>query len=73
MAKDYVCIHEYANTALEAVPGSGDAFYWLIYAMVRLGTTEIARNELKLAEQALTQEDYEDLVKRLKNSCGELP
>lgn len=65
MAHDYVCIHEYANTAIKAVPGSVDAYYWLIYAMNRLGTTEIAKNELRVAKQVLTYEEYCDLLIRL--------
>lgn len=65
MAHDYVCIHEYANTAIKAVPGSVDAYYWLIYAMNHLGTTEIAKNELRVAKQVLTSEEYSDLLIRL--------
>ena len=59
------CILEYANTALGAIPGSVDAYYWLIYAMNHLGMGEIAKNELKAARQALTDNDYEDLLKKL--------
>lgn len=28
MANDYVCIHEYANHALQVVPSNADAHYW---------------------------------------------
>ena len=66
MANDYVCILEYANIALGAIPGSADAYYWLIYAMNHLGMGEIAKNELKAAKQALTENDFEDLLKKLK-------
>ncbi len=62
---DYVCIHEYANIAIQAVPGSADAHYWLVYAMQHLGTPEIARNQLHAAKQALTEEDYNDILQRL--------
>lgn len=65
MANDYVCILEYANIALGAIPGNVDAYYWLIYAMNHLGMGEIARNELKAAKQALTDCDYADLLIRL--------
>lgn len=64
-ANDYVCIYEYANIARSAVPDSGDAYYWLIYAMKQLGMTEIARNELRAAKQVLTEDDYRDLINRL--------
>ena len=33
--------------------------------MTHLGMTEIARNELHAAKQILTEDDYQDLVKRL--------
>lgn len=66
MANDYVCILEYANIALGAIPGSADAYYWLIYAMDHLGMGEIARNELKAAKHALTENDYDDLLKKLE-------
>lgn len=65
MCHDYVCIHEYANIAIQAVPGSADAHYWLVYAMQHLGTPEIARNQLHAAKQALTEDDYADVLKRL--------
>ena len=65
-ANDYVCIHEYANIAIQSVPGSADAYYWLIYAMQHLGTPEIARNELHAAKQALTAEDFQDILQRLQ-------
>lgn len=66
-AKNYVCIHEYANNALGAIPGSPDPYYWLIYAMNHLGMGEIARSELKAAKQVLTEEDFKDLLDRLNN------
>lgn len=64
-ANDYICIHEYANIAIQAVPGSADAYYWLIYAMIHLGTPEIAKQELCAAKQALTPDDYLDVLARL--------
>ena len=51
---------------LSAIPSSPDAYYWLIYAMTHLGLQEIDRNELRAAQQVLTENDYEDLVIRLK-------
>lgn len=67
-ANDYVCIHEYANTAIGAIPGNADAHYWLIYAMMHLGMAEIARSALQAAKQVLTENDYHDLTERLKNA-----
>lgn len=65
LAKDYVCIHEYANHALQVVPSNADAHYWLIYAMQHLGTPEIAMKQLQAAKRLLTTEYYNDLLKRL--------
>ena len=65
MANDYVCILEYANIALKAVPESADAYYWLTYAMYHLGMDEIARNELRAASKALTPQSYHDLLEKL--------
>lgn len=62
----YVCIMEYANIALGAIPGNADAYYWLIYAMNHLGMGEIAKNELKAAKQALTENDFDDLLNKLE-------
>lgn len=65
LAHDYVCIHEYAGIAVQAVPGSADAHYWLTYAMLKLGTTELARNELRAAKQLLNDEEYQSILRRL--------
>ena len=64
-AKDYVCIYEYANIAVQSLPGNLDAQYWLIYSMNRLGNQDISRNQLRTAEQVLTDEDYRELLHRL--------
>lgn len=68
LAHDYVCIHEYAGIAVQAVPGSADAHYWLAYAMLKLGTTELAKNELQVAKQMLTEDEYLDVLRRLEIS-----
>ena len=66
LAHDYVCIHEYAGIAVQAVPGSADAHYWLAYAMLKLGTTALAKNELQVAKQMLTEDEYHDVLRRLE-------
>lgn len=68
LAHDYVCIHEYAGIAVQAVPGSADAHYWLTYAMLKLGTTELAKNELLAAKLLLTAEEYQGILRRLEIS-----
>lgn len=65
LAKDCVCIHEYANYALQVVPSNADAHYWMIYAMQHLGMPEIAMKQLQAAKRLLTTEYYNDLLKRL--------
>lgn len=64
--KDYVSIHEYATEAVRIVPGNPDGYYWLVLAMNKLGTYEIAKNLLRVAQQMLIDEDYQDLLRRLK-------
>ena len=53
---------------MQAVPGSADAHYWLVYAMLKLGTTELAKNELRAASQLLTDEEYQDILQRLREN-----
>ena len=65
MAGDSVCILEYANIAVRAIPGCLDAHYWLIYAMNHVGMREMANSQLKVARQILTEEDYDALLDRL--------
>lgn len=65
IARDYVCILEYANIAIRAIPGCLDAHYWLIYAMNHIGMGEMAKSQLKAARQVLTEEDYDVLLDRL--------
>lgn len=65
MAGDYVCILEYANIAIRAIPGCLDAHYWLIYAMNHIGMGEMANSQLKVARQVLTDEDYVELLDKL--------
>lgn len=66
IAGDYVCILEYANTAIRAIPGCLDAHYWLIYAMNHIGMGEMANSQLKAARQMLTDEDYVELLDKLR-------
>lgn len=65
-ANDYVCILEYANIAVKALPQNAEMHYWLIYAMTRLGAPEMARSQKTAAKQMLTEDDYADLLDRLE-------
>ena len=64
-ANDYVCILEYANIAVKALPKNAEMHFWLIYAMTRLGAPEMAKSQMAAAKQMLTEEDYTDLINRL--------
>lgn len=42
----------------------------MIYSMYRQGATEMAKAELRAAEQHLTSEEYSELVQHLKKIKG---
>ena len=64
-ANDYVCILEYANIAVKALPKNAEMHFWLIYAITRLGAPEMAKSQMAAAKQMLTEDDYTDLINRL--------
>lgn len=65
--RHYSGIQEYASKALQIDPRNTDAYYWLIAALHQLGSPEIAKSELRMAQRLLDESDYEDLLSRLKN------
>lgn len=68
--KDYADVHQYASQSLQIEPGNLRAYYWMIYALYRQGATEMAKAVLRTAEQNLTREEYEELVRNLKKING---
>ena len=62
---DYSCIEKYAGRALQIVPGNKDAWYWQIIAMSKTGLSEAAKRKLAKAQEALIEEEYEELLERL--------
>ena len=66
MANDYVCIHEYANIAIQAVPGSADAYYWLIFAMQHLDTPHIF---LENGTQTVKMQ-FDTIPQKIQNRCN---
>ena len=66
---DYHGVHEYAANAIHVLSGSPELYFWLIYSIQRLGATEIAKSELRIAKQTLLPEDYAQLLNRL-NALG---
>lgn len=67
---DYSEIHLYATQSLSIEPGNMRAYYWLIYAMYRMGATEMAKSEVKEAERYLTREEYLELIRYLRQLKG---
>lgn len=47
-------------------PHSIDGYYWMIYAMFQLDHPEMARGELRMAQRNLLEEEYDELIERLK-------
>ncbi len=64
--KDFADIHQYATQALQIEPGNLQAYYWLIYSLYSQGATEMAKSELRVAQQNLTEEEYDELVQCVK-------
>ena len=70
--KDYACVQKYAAKGLQFAPHSEDMYFWMIRSMIRVGHSEIARGELRMAQTRLLDEEYAALVERLKE-VGEMP
>ncbi len=65
-AGDYFDIHQYATRSLEIEPGNIKVRYWLIFAMYRLGSVEMAKSEVERSKELLTAEEYDALIRLLK-------
>jgi len=66
--KDYHNLHRYAAQALAVDPGNKTAHYWLIYAMAQRGADEMAKTQVQIAQEALTDEEYYELVNASKKA-----
>lgn len=64
-AENYSDTERYALKALSLDNANKDAYYWLIRAMNRLGSSEMAKGELKTAEKFLLFEEYQVLLDEL--------
>lgn len=62
-ANDFTGVQQYAARAVELTPENARAHYWLIHAMNHLGTLELARNQIAIAKDKLTREEYDNLKK----------
>lgn len=66
LGRDYVCIQHYASKVLLIAPHSIDGYFWMIYAMYKLDHPEMARGELRMAQRNLLEEEYDELIERLR-------
>lgn len=62
-AGDYAGVQQYANRAIELTPENIRAHYWLICAMNKLETYELAKNQITQAKSKLTSEEWASLKK----------
>lgn len=65
-AHDYKDIQKYASQSLVLDSANKEAYLWLILAMDKLGSVEMAKGELRTAEKVLIDEEYQDLLTELK-------
>ena len=70
--KDYASVHHFAAKARQFAPYSEDLYFWMIRSIMKVGHTELARGELRMAQNKLLEEEYAALVERLKE-VGDLP
>lgn len=63
---NYVSVQLCASKALGIDKYNVDVYHWLIRSMRKSGSPEMANGELKMAEQLLTKEEYELLMKKLE-------
>lgn len=66
--QDYANVQKYASLALTLDKASVDAYYWLIRAKRQRDSLSMARGELRMAEQILTDEEYAELLQKLEKT-----
>lgn len=62
----YQTVYDEAKRALSVEKGNLLLYYWMIYSLIKQGTTEIAKQTLQMARACLTEEDYKELVEKLR-------
>ena len=63
----YRTIYEEAKRALSIEKGNRTLYYWMIVSLIKQGTAESANQVMQIAKQSLTEIDYVELTKKLKN------
>ena len=66
--KDYHNLHKYAAHSLTVESGNMKAYYWLMVAMCNMGAIEMAKTQIEMAKENLTDEEYYDLIEALKRA-----
>lgn len=61
-------VTKYATQSLVLSPENKDAYYWLIRALKKQGLSEMARSQLKMASNSLTEEEYAELTSHLEEA-----
>ena len=60
---NYQAIYDEAKRSLAIEKGNKAVYYWMIRSLVKQGTTESAKQVLRLAKCSLLEEDYHELLK----------
>lgn len=65
---DYQCVHAYASQALLIDPDNLRCYYWMLWALDKMGATELVRSEVNILQQKMEKEDYEQIMMWLNES-----
>lgn len=71
--EEYSSIQQYGEQSLNIASGNINAYYWLVIAYIHLNAPEIARGTLGRAKKFLIEEDYADLIEKLKHDSIVIP
>ena len=66
LKNSYKAVYEEAKRAIEHEKGNGNLHFWMIYSLIKQGSTEMVKHVLEMAKENLTEEDYNDLIERIK-------
>lgn len=63
----YQTIYDEAKRALSVEKGNMMLYYWMVLSLIKQGTIESAKQVLQLARNSLTEEDFSELLLKLKS------
>lgn len=72
-SKDFASVVQYSSKALQIEPGNARAYDWRISALCQSGATEMAKTAVPMAKRNLTEEEYAELVKALREMGRKFP